>query len=254
MFHFFELFISFFTEPVMGEAVNYAIGPLAAAGISIGSSLLGKGANALFNDRPDAPDFSSEVAGQFQEARRQLEEDQEQQIDEVQTEASAAGVNPVSAVADVVDSNNQAQADLLAKERDAVARAENRERQLEFDQDRRSFQNTAQGIGGIVSGVSNFATNKAIIDQLSEDDESDGGGGGDNGGESGGSAASANGNGGVSTSSGSTLGASASANPLGGGRAFFLELLAQGQRDQSNPLFAQLALDGAEGFFGNLAQ
>jgi len=157
-------------------------GPIATSLlISAGSSLLSAGANKLFNDKPEVPDFSSEIAGEFNNAQRQLAEDHDDRIEQAQADASAAGVNPVTAMADVIDSNSQAQADLMGKKADAITRAQNKEKQMRFSQDQRSHKATTQGIGSITNALSQAGSAYAM-GQLGGGDETGGGGDGDGGG------------------------------------------------------------------------
>jgi hypothetical protein len=175
-----QTLFEFFFGSVMPNAI-WTIGPITTSLlVSAGASGLGFAADQIFNDQdlPDVPDLSSEVRGQYETAQRQLEDQTDQNIDKVQSDASAAGMNPVSAMAEVIDSNNDAMADLQAKERDAVARAENKEEQLRYKQKlgetRRRRQNISQGIGSIVNSVSQAGTSYAL-GQMGDDS----GGGGD---------------------------------------------------------------------------
>jgi hypothetical protein len=242
-----------------------AIGTLAAMGISAGASLLGKGANAIFNDRPDIPDFTSEVAGQFDEAQRSLSRKQDRQTNQVQADATAAGVNPVSAMADVIESNNQAQADLQAKEADAMAAAENKEKQMKYGRARQKYQSRAQGIGSLVNAVSTGVSNKAALNAIEGmEEDKKGGGEGEGGGQgsSGGSASSAAsvGNnvgsqsgvgGGPTTANGrftdpSLYGSGNEGTGEGiGGET--LSILSEMMGGQMGPLFEQLAADKMDG-------
>jgi hypothetical protein len=242
-----------------------AIGTLAAMGISAGASLLGKGANAIFNDRPDIPDFTSEVAGQFDEAQRSLSRKQDRQTNQVQADATAAGVNPVSAMADVIESNNQAQADLQAKEADAMAAAENKEKQMKYGRAQQKYQSRAQGIGSLVNAVSTGVSNKAALNAIEGmEEDKKGGGEGEGGGQgsSGGSASSAAsvGNnvgsqsgvgGGPTTANGrftdpSLYGSGNEGTGEGiGGET--LSILSEMMGGQMGPLFEQLAADKMDG-------
>lgn len=261
-----------------------AIGTLGALAISTGASIGGKIINDQFNERPDVPDLTSEVDGKFDKARRTLERKQDRQSEQVKADAAAAGVNPVSAVADVIQSNNQASADLEASEADAKARAENQEKRMKYGKDKRIHRSRAQGIGSIVSGISNYASNKAAINALKEDDdqEPEDPGGGEGGGDGGGSGGASQG---ASTSyeasgtssnasqeptssvdatrdqssMGTTLAPSTGASgnsgtgaldAIVGGGLSFLQNVQGGMKDQTNPLITQLAMDGAEGLLG----
>lgn len=247
-------------------------------GISAGASLLGKGANAIFNDRPDIPDFTSEVAGKFDEAKRSLSRKQDRQTDQVQADAAAAGVNPVTAMADVIESNNQAQADLQAKEADAMAAAENKEKQMKYGRGQQKYQARAQGIGSLVNAVSTGASNKAALNAIEGlKDTGGGGGGGSSSGDGGGNPTAALGLGGDSSvGSGASYGSSgqASASSSSGGSggsaptgmgtmggvvsgvaqnlseesgSDFLKQLKEGMGSQVNPLYEQVFSDGIDG-------
>lgn len=154
---------------------------LVSAGSSAVSSLLGGGVNALFNERPEIPDLSSEVAGKYDEAKRQLDENLQKKTDQVQADAAAAGVNPISAMGDVIDANNDAQADLMSKKKDAISRAENRENMMKFRRGQEKYKARAQGIGSIVNSLSQAGTALGMREFMGEDDGSGDGGGGGNG-------------------------------------------------------------------------
>jgi len=169
MFAVFDFLISFLTEPVIES--TRAIGPITTSLlVSGGASVAGKVANSLFNDRPEVPDITSTVRGKFENAERNLENQQDQNIDQVQADAAASGGNPIAAMGEVIRSGNDAAADLQGKKADALSKARNQERRMKYKQGMREYQSTAQGIGSVVNAVSQAGSAYAMGDM--------GGGGG----------------------------------------------------------------------------
>jgi hypothetical protein len=140
-------------------------GPLATSLlISGGSSLAGFAADKLFNSGPDVPNLRAEAAAKFDNARRELQDQTDENIDQVQADAAASGADPLGPMADVIDSNNEAMADLGAKEAQSLARASNQMERMKFKKEQRQSQATSQGIGSVVNAVSQAGSAYAMGD------------------------------------------------------------------------------------------
>lgn len=173
MFEALELLIALLTEPVMEG--TQAIGPLTTSLlVSAGGSAIGAAADSIFGPDPEVPDITSTVRGKFENAERQLENQQDQNIDQVQADAAASGGDPIAAMGEVIRSGNDAAADLQGRKADALSKARNQEKRMRYKKQRRKSQNVSQGIGSIVNSVSQAGSAYAMGD-LS------GGGGGSEG-------------------------------------------------------------------------
>lgn len=138
---------------------------LLPAAISVGSSLL----SGALTDQPEVPDLVGETRGQISEARRNMREGLEQRSDRLDAALAARGVTGsggVSARQGLFRANNSAMADLESRAADILSEAINREKLMQFQQDRQTGANRARAIAGMGQGLSDAIMQKRFLDQI----------------------------------------------------------------------------------------
>lgn len=127
-----------------------------AIGTALATQALTTGAGIALNElvNPDAeiPDLAAETRAEFARRRQDLNETLDRRMEDVEAARAAEGQTGSAGTAErreLYSESADAQADLAARMADAIARAEQREEKLRFQQERGEEQARAQGISNV---------------------------------------------------------------------------------------------------------
>jgi hypothetical protein len=140
--------------------------------VSAGSGVLGGLTNRLFNSRPSIPDLSAEQFARYEDERRKVDALLSENLDSIQQNMAAAGVTGSAAaqpMAEALGETSDAQVSLAARAADSVARAQNQEERLRYQDEFNQYANRSQAIGDLFGLGGQMLSMQLLADEFGFD-------------------------------------------------------------------------------------
>jgi len=146
---------------------------LASTLVPLGVELAGAAASRLFADRPETPNIVRPATEEVENQQRELRENLAANTDELEADLAARGVTGSGGSTqrqDIFESAASAGAELNARAADIISDAVQRQRMLEFRNQRQEARNRAQGITSLASGISSGLQQDELLSELGDEE------------------------------------------------------------------------------------